>query len=137
MTKDDHGSKSPATEGAAEKLELAVEKLEQTEEKLEQVVKKLEQAEAKLEQAEEKAEHAGKPQSFKIQIDKPFFVTENPTPTGRDLLTLAGKTPPEQFAIYQKVKGGQPKRIGLDEKVDLREPGVERFVTLPLDQTEG
>ncbi len=74
---------------------------------------------------------------YKIQIDKPFFEISNPTPTGRELLDLAGKKPPEQFALYLKIKGGQPKRIGLDEKVDLREPGVERFVTLPLDQTEG
>ena len=74
---------------------------------------------------------------YKIQIDKPFFEIFNPTPTGRELLVLAGKIPPEQFALYQKIKGGQPKRIDLDKPVDLREPGVERFVTLPLDQTEG
>jgi len=130
MTKDDHGSKSPAAEDTAEKLEQAVEKLELTEEKLEHIVEK-------LEQAEEKAEQEVKPQSFKIQIDKAHLVTDNPTPTGRFLLNLAGKTPPEQYAIYQKIPGGQPKRIGLDAEVDLREPGVERFVTLPLDQTEG
>jgi exonuclease VII small subunit len=136
MTKDDQ-SKSLAAEGVEQKLEHAVEKLEQTEEKLEQVVEKLEQAEAKLEKAEEKAEHAGKPQLFKIQIDKALLETNNPTPTGRDLLILAGKNPPEQYAIYLKAKGGQPQRIGLTDTVDLREPGVERFVTLPLDQTEG
>lgn len=130
MTKDDHGSKSPAAEDTAGKLEQAVEKLELTEEKLEHIVEK-------LEQAEEKAEQAVKPQPFKIQIDKAHLVTDNPTPTGRFLLNLAGKTPPEQYAIYQKIQGGQPKRIGLDAEVDLREPGVERFVTLPLDQTEG
>ena len=43
----------------------------------------------------------------------------------------------EDFAIYRKIKGGQPERIALDEKVDLSRPGVERFLTLPLDQTEG
>lgn len=137
MTKENHESKSPAKEDAAEKLEHAVEKLEQTEEKLEQIVEKLEQAEARLEQVEKKAEHTGKPQSFNIQIDKAHLVTENPTPTGRFLLTLAGKIPTEQFAIYLKVKGGQPQRIELEVEVDLREPGTERFVTLPLDQTEG
>lgn len=74
---------------------------------------------------------------YRVQIDKPIFETKNPTPTGRDLLTLAGKAPPEQYAIYRKPKVGQPIRIELNERVDLREPGVERFVTLPLDQTEG
>lgn len=137
MTQDDQ-PKSPAAEGVEQKLEHAVEKLERTEEKLEQVVEKLEQTEAKLEQAEAKGERAGKPQVFKIQIDKlPLLETSNPTPTGRDLLILAGKNPPEQYAIYLKAKGGQPRRIGLTDTVDLREPGVERFVTLPLDQTEG
>jgi hypothetical protein len=85
----------------------------------------------------EKVDGGSKPRVFKIQIDKHSFESRNPTPTGRELLILAGKTPPEQFAIYQKMPGNQPTRIGLDATVDLREPGVERFVTLPLDQTEG
>ena len=29
------------------------------------------------------------------------------------------------------------KVIGPDEKVDLRQPGVERFMTMPRDATEG
>lgn len=85
---------------------------------------------------QEKSDH-DKVRTFKVQIDKAFFDVREPTPTGRHLLTLAGKVPAEQFAIYLRIKGSQPQRIGLDDKVDLREPGVERFVTLPLDQTEG
>lgn len=80
---------------------------------------------------------AGKERVFVIQIDKDTFRLTDPTPTGRQLLTLAGKVPPEKYALYLKVKGSQPLRIGLDQTVDLREPGVEKFVTLPLDQTEG
>jgi hypothetical protein len=79
----------------------------------------------------------GRPKVFKIQIDKGHYELTNPTPTGRDLLTLASKAPAEQFGIYLKVPNAQPQRIGLDEKVDLHSPGVDRFVTLPLDQTEG
>jgi len=78
-----------------------------------------------------------KPKVYKIQIDKAHYELANPTPTGRDLLVLAGKNPPEQYGLYLKVKGGQPQRIALDQHVDLREPGTERFITLPLDQTEG
>lgn len=74
---------------------------------------------------------------YKVQIDKQVYEIKDPTPTGRELLTLAGKVPPDQFALYEKPKVGQPRRIGLDQRVDLREPGIERFVTLPLDQTEG
>lgn len=137
MTKEDRESKTPAQEDSAEKIEYAIERLEKTEKKLEQIVGNLEQTEARLEQVEEKAEHAGKHQSFKIQIDKAHFEIKNPTPTGKELLTLAEKIPPERFAIYLKIKGGQPQSIGLEGEVDLREPGTERFVTLPLDQTEG
>ena len=78
-----------------------------------------------------------KPKVYKVQIDKTQYDVPEPMPTGRELLIISSKQPPEQFAIYLKLPGQQPKRIGLDEKVDLREPGVERFVTLPLDQTEG
>lgn len=85
----------------------------------------------------ESSDAGARPQSYRIQIDKSHFDVANPTPTGRDLLVLAGKNPPERYGLYLKVRGGQPQRIGLDEKVDLRSPGVEKFVTLPLDQTEG
>ena len=73
----------------------------------------------------------------KVQIDKDYFEAPTPLMTGRELLELAGKKPPDDFAIYLKVKGGQPERIELDQKIDLSRPGVERFLTLPLDQTEG
>ena len=76
-------------------------------------------------------------QDNKVQIDKDYFEAPAPRMTGRELLELAGKKPAEDFAIYRKIKGGQPERIGLDEKIDLSRPGVERFLTLPLDQTEG
>ena len=80
---------------------------------------------------------ARRKREYRVMIDKTLFVLTEPVVTGRQLLVQAGKLPPEQFAIYIKLPGTQPKRIGLDESVDLRAPGVERFVTLPLDQTEG
>jgi hypothetical protein len=57
--------------------------------------------------------------------------------TGRELLVLAGKSPPERWTVSQKLHGGQTRQIGLDDVADFTEPGVERFMTLPLDQTEG
>ena len=75
--------------------------------------------------------------TYKVQIDKTHYELENATPTARELLVIAGKQPPENFALYFKPHSGAPVRIAIDEKADLREPGVERFVTLPLDQTEG
>ena len=79
------------------------------------------------------------PQAAKyiIRIDKQRYELTKPTITGRELLNLAGKQPVERFASYQKRKGGGTERVALDQSVDVRAPGVERFVTLPLDQTEG
>ena len=79
----------------------------------------------------------GPQREYKVQIDKDFLEAPVSRMTGRELLELAGKKPAEGYAIYLKVKGGQPQRIDLDQKIDLSQPGVERFVTLPLDQTEG
>ena len=59
------------------------------------------------------------------------------TITGRGILELAGKVPPERFTLRQKLRAGQLKKIELDDVVDLRERGVECFKTLPRDQTGG
>ena len=72
---------------------------------------------------------------YQIRIDKTKYVVKSPTITGRELLTVAGK-PVDKFGVYQIVMG-KPHRIQLDEEVDLTNPGIERFTTLPLDQTEG
>jgi hypothetical protein len=74
---------------------------------------------------------------YRIRIDRERYVVEVASMNGRELLVLAGKTPPEQWMITQKLRGGEVKKIGLDEEADFTTPGVERFMTLPLDQTEG
>ena len=76
-------------------------------------------------------------EQFHIRIDKEQFVVDVPMMVGRKLLELAGKNPPEQYAVFQRIKGGQTIKIELDHTVDFRIPGVERFMTIPLDQTEG
>jgi hypothetical protein len=73
---------------------------------------------------------------YKLRIDKGEYESTRPVLTGRELLILAGKNPPEGFQIFQK-SGSTLIEIKLDDPVDLRKPGVDRFVTLPLDQTEG
>ena len=78
-----------------------------------------------------------KAERYRIRIDKERYVVDEPCLTGRELLNLAGKTPVEQYQIFQKLRGGALEEIGLDEKADFTKPGVERFVTLPLDQGEG
>jgi hypothetical protein len=89
---------------------------------------------------EEYAKTGRKPpraKSYRIRIDKQQYVVNVPAMTGRELLNLAGKTPATNYMISQKMHGGQAHKIDLDEKADFTTPGVERFMTLPLDQTEG
>lgn len=78
-----------------------------------------------------------KAKSYKIHIDKQQHVVNVSAMTGRELLNLAGKVPATNYMISQKFRTGEAKKIGLDEKADFTTPGVERFMTLPLDQTDG
>jgi len=75
--------------------------------------------------------------SYRICVDREHLVVHAEHITGREILELAGKRPPERFTLRQKLRGGHLRKVELDEVVDLREHGVECFKTLPRDQTEG
>ena len=74
---------------------------------------------------------------YRLKINGDPYVVHDPTPTGRELLTLAGLLPAKDYTLRVKFAGERPRKVELDEKVDLRRPGVERFKALPRDQTEG
>jgi len=75
--------------------------------------------------------------AYKVKIDHHHYVFHTRVVTGRELLVKAGKTPPDHYEIEKRVHGGQYIPIGLDQRVDLGEPGIEVFETFPLDETEG
>jgi hypothetical protein len=82
---------------------------------------------------------AGKPvpkgKKYRIRIDKDVKVVGVDNMTGREILALVGKTP-EKFILCQRIKGGvQP--VGPDDTVSFLAPGVERFMTIPNEVTEG
>ncbi len=72
-----------------------------------------------------------------IMIDRATFKVEQACMTGKELLQLAGKNPFTQYQLNMKLKGGQIRKIGYEDKACFAEPGVERFMTIPLDTTEG
>lgn len=74
---------------------------------------------------------------YRLKINGDKFVIHDPKPTGRELLTLAGLLPVEEFTLRIKRAGSRPEKVSLDEHVNLRQPGVEKFKALPRDQTEG
>lgn len=75
--------------------------------------------------------------SYRIRINGNHYVVHGQFITGREVLELAGLTPPEEYTLRVKLAGQRPKKVDLDEKVDLRTPGIEKFKALPKDQTEG
>ena len=74
---------------------------------------------------------------YRIRVDKTQVVVDGPTITGAQILTVAGKVPPERFRLDQKFRDGSIRKVELTQVVDLTSPGLERFFTIPLDQTEG
>lgn len=74
---------------------------------------------------------------YKIMIDREKYVVEQECMTGKEILQLTGKTPPDRFQLRQKFKDGRVITIKNNQTVCFTEPGVEKFKTIPLDQTEG
>ncbi len=74
---------------------------------------------------------------YRLKVNSDAYVVHDPTPTGLEILTLAGLLPARDHTLRIKFSGERPRKVGLDEKVDLRRPGVEKFKALPRDQTEG
>jgi hypothetical protein len=52
----------------------------------------------------------------------------DPVPTGRQIIEAAGGQPPDEFILLEWKKDGDLDEIELDETVDLRAPGTERFI---------
>jgi hypothetical protein len=90
-----------------------------------------------LEEYAKRGEQPPLSKGYRIKVNGDPFVVHDPMPTGRAILTLAGLLPAENYTLREKVGGDQPRKISLDEKVDLRRKGVEKFKALPRDQTEG
>ena len=74
---------------------------------------------------------------YRIRVNGQRYVSYNPEPTGREILALAGLTPPENYTLRIILLGKQPRKVELKEKVNLRQPGLEKFKALPRDQQEG
>lgn len=76
------------------------------------------------------------PKPYKIKIDGTMYEVEAQFITGRELLALAQKSP-SQYDVGYKVHGHDVRIIGLDERVDLATPGLEKFITIQNGHTDG
>lgn len=73
--------------------------------------------------------------NFRVQIDDNAYSVADPVITGLQLLETAGKRPSDEYLIFYLLPGGQLEEIRLDETVDLRQRGVERFITWRSDRS--
>lgn len=72
----------------------------------------------------------------KIKIDGTMYEVAAQFITGREILTLAKKSP-SQYDVGYKVHGHDVMIIGLDESVNLANPGLEKFITIQNGHTDG
>ena len=74
---------------------------------------------------------------YRIKIDREPHIVEQPSITGREVLELAGLKPPEKYTLRVAIAGQRPEKVGLDDTIDMTRKGIERFKSMPRDQTEG
>lgn len=74
--------------------------------------------------------------TYKIKVDKSTFETNVASLTGREILELAGYKP-EDYYLRQILKGNNPVEIKMDQIINLTDPGLERFVTIPKEAFDG
>jgi len=74
--------------------------------------------------------HFGNP-----QLEYRPGVIQDPVPTGRQLLDAAEARPVDEYVVFQVLKDGLLEEIELDETVDLRAAGVEKFLIFRSDRS--
>src|SRR5579872_2239442 len=75
---------------------------------------------------------------FHIQVNGKPFEVPGPTITVAEIINLAGKAPPDKYAVYRRIHGHQqPNPLPPDQPVDLNVPGGDQFLVLPKVQPDG
>jgi hypothetical protein len=74
---------------------------------------------------------------YRYKVNGDPFVSDNSKIAGRQVLERANLLPVERYKLRVKIAGQPPRKVGLDEVVDLRHPGTEKFLAIPQDQDEG
>jgi hypothetical protein len=92
--------------------------------------------EVDLETWAQRGERPPRARRYIIRVDRERHTVTVAGLTGRAILDLAGKDPARTL-LQQRLHGGGTRTIGPDDFVDFTAPGVERFVTLPKNQTDG
>lgn len=70
---------------------------------------------------------------FAIRINDGTYDTDDPRPTGRDLLELAGFRPADEHLLFLRLNDGMLEDINLSEGVDIDRDGIECFIAMKGD----
>lgn len=83
--------------------------------------------------------HDKKPKAtrYAFRVNKKRVTTTDPNPTREEILTLSGFVPVEEYRLRLKSGKGDPVEIQPAQRVDLTQPGVERFVANKLHVQDG
>ena len=81
------------------------------------------------------AENKKGPKTFKIIVDHTPHNWQRQFITGMEIKDLAGVD--ASYGVWQDLPGPEDPPVGDNEKIDLLEPGVERFFTGIKTTTEG
>lgn len=74
---------------------------------------------------------------YRFKVNDTAYVWDKPHITGREVLALASLTTPENYTLRVKLAGHKPQKVELDERIDLRHPGTEKFRAIRKEQTDG
>jgi Prokaryotic E2 family E/Multiubiquitin len=115
--------------GSSPEERAIIEGVEEIETLLEEIID--------LEMHAKEGKRAPRARGYRFKVNDVPYTWPAPFITGREVLTLAGLTPPDKYSLRVKVLGHKPHKVELDEPVDLRAPGVEKFRAIRCDQHEG
>ncbi len=76
-----------------------------------------------------------KGRKYRYKVDELERTTDKESLTGKEILESVGKKP-EQWILRQKIRG-KWFTVNPNDSVDFTTAGVEKFKTLPTDQTDG
>lgn len=96
-----------------------------------------EKQEIDVEQYAKDGKHIPSGVIYIITVDRHKFKVKVDCLTGKEILILAGKIPHERFQLNQRFTSGKVVKVGYEQKVCFTDFGIEKFMTIPLDQTEG
>jgi hypothetical protein len=103
----------------------------------------LEEAEGRIEEVVDLEEYAQanrappRARTYRFKVNETICTWNETTIKGRQILEQAKLQPPHDYTLREKVHGGPPRRIELDETVDLRKHGLEKFRAIKKGQQEG